>query len=58
MKDRVVCKGASISTIYTIVMSILKLCGVIEISWFWVFIPQLFGVGLLMLGIGSYFDKR
>ena len=39
-------RGLSVSTILTIVFIVLKLCGVISWSWFWVLSPTIFGLAL------------
>lgn len=50
MKDRNVTinttKSFSLTTLLTVAFVVLKLCGVIGWSWFWVFSPLIFGVAL------------
>ena len=41
----------SVGTLLTIVFVVLKLCHVIEWSWFWVLSPLIFSFGLLVLFI-------
>ena len=46
---KVVRGGPSLSVIPTIVFVILKLCNVINWSWFWVLSPLIFGAALTIL---------
>lgn len=48
-KTKVVYKGASLSTILTIVFVILKLCGIINWSWWLVLLPSIISIGLTVL---------
>ena len=41
--------GVDITTVIFLIHLILKLCKVIDISWWWVFSPLLIGVGLTVL---------
>jgi len=41
--------GISFTGLLTIVFIVLKLCGVIDWSWFWVLSPTIFGIILLIL---------
>lgn len=41
--------GVDITTVIFLILLILKLCKVIDISWWWVFSPLLIGVGLTVL---------
>ena len=53
--------GVGIGTVIFIVLLILKLAGVISISWWWVFSPILISVGLWIIGliiIGIFIDKN
>ena len=45
--------GGSISLL-TIAFIVLKLCGVISWSWFWVLSPIIFAIGLVILLIILY----
>ena len=50
MKDRNLTinttKSFSLTTLLTVAFVVLKLCGVISWSWFWVLSPTIIGVGL------------
>lgn len=39
-------KSFSLTTLLTVAFVVLKLCGVINWSWFWVLSPTIIGVGL------------
>ena len=39
-------KSFSLTTLLTVTFVVLKLCGVISWSWFWVLSPTIIGVGL------------
>lgn len=39
-------KSFSLTTLLTVTFVVLKLCGVIGWSWFWVLSPTIFGVAL------------
>lgn len=39
-------KSFSLTTLLTVAFVVLKLCGVISWSWFWVLSPTIFGVAL------------
>jgi hypothetical protein len=39
-------KSFSLTTLLTVAFVVLKLCGVISWSWFWVVSPLIFGVAL------------
>jgi membrane protein YdbS with pleckstrin-like domain len=39
-------KSFSLTTLLTVAFVVLKLCGVISWSWFWVLSPLIFGVAL------------
>lgn len=39
-------KSFSLTTLLTVAFVVLKLCGVISWSWFWVLSPTIIGVGL------------
>lgn len=41
--------GLGISEVLTLIFIVLKLCGVINWSWFWVLSPTLFAVILVLL---------
>lgn len=41
--------GCGLSTLLTVVFVVLKLCGVISWSWFWVFFPLILDIGLSIL---------
>lgn len=43
-------RGIGICGLLTIVFIVLKLCGVIAWSWFWVCFPAILGVGIGVLG--------
>ena len=51
MEDKkvVVSGGTSLSTLLTVAFVVLKLCGVISWSWFWVFSPIIFAWGIAVL---------
>ena len=41
--------GCGLFTLLTVVFVVLKLCGVISWSWFWVFFPLILDIGLSIL---------
>lgn len=50
-KTRVVRSGASLSTILTVIFVIAKLFGVINWSWWLVFLPTIISVGLSIVAL-------
>ena len=46
--------GIGLSSVLTIVFVVLKLVGVIDWSWWWVFSPTLINVGLAIIVISIY----
>lgn len=49
MERQVTYRGFGLGTTLTIIFLILKLTNVITWSWWWVFSPMLFSVGLVLL---------
>jgi hypothetical protein len=41
--------GVSVGTVIFLILLILKLFGVINISWWWVFSPLLIGLGITII---------
>lgn len=48
-------RGIGPLSLLTIVLIVLKLLNLISISWWWVFSPVLFGVGIVLLSIFFFF---
>ena len=49
MEKQVIYRGSGLGTTLTIIFLILKLTNVITWSWWWVFSPMLFSIGLALL---------
>ena len=54
MSDNSNSKGVGCMTVIFLILLILKLFGVISISWWWVFTPVLLEVGILILVVIVY----
>lgn len=56
MKNIKINLGSSVTLILTIVLAVLKVAGVINISWWWVFcpiwLPFVIFIGLLLIFVG------
>lgn len=46
--------GLGLSSVLTIIFVVLKLVGVIDWSWWWVFSPILIDIGLTVIIVGAY----
>lgn len=46
--------GTDTLGLMTIAFIVLKLCGVIDWSWWWVLSPTLIPIGLLLIGLAAY----
>lgn len=46
--------GIGFTSLLTVAFIVLKLCHVINWSWFWVLSPMIFGISLLLIIIGVW----
>ena len=47
--------GVSLGTVIFLILLILKLFGIINISWWWVFSPLLIGLGITIILVIIFF---